>query len=188
MMKAVGQRDMSAQEVMHQLLSLKLFSSSYQVVTVSLNDSRKFDIKGNNLKVERSLLDDYAEQQSFAEIDPIILKLNFTQFASQYFVKDSSLKKPVIVRTFPTYSSSSQNRSYGLFCKYQLLRYKPWFSRQYNAWEDEEQNDATFIFTGINFYKQSKHKHFFKTGVVNLTQYQVTLKALCQMKTQNLKL
>jgi hypothetical protein len=29
MMKAVGQRDMSVQEVMHQLLSIKLFSSSF---------------------------------------------------------------------------------------------------------------------------------------------------------------
>ena len=39
------------------------------------------------------MLDDYADHQSFAEIDPTILKLNFIQFASQYFVKDSSLKK-----------------------------------------------------------------------------------------------
>ena len=30
MMKAIGQRDMSAQEVMHQILSLKLFSSSFR--------------------------------------------------------------------------------------------------------------------------------------------------------------
>ena len=50
MMKAVGQRDISVQEVMHQLLSLKLFCSSYQVVTASLNGSRKFDIKHNNLQ------------------------------------------------------------------------------------------------------------------------------------------
>ena len=41
MMKAIGQRDMSAQEVMHQILSLKLFSSSFQVVTTSLEGSRK---------------------------------------------------------------------------------------------------------------------------------------------------
>ena len=38
--------------------------------------------------------------------------------------------------------------------------------------------------TGINFYKPNKHKHLFQIGVVNITQYQVTLKALCQMKTQ----
>lgn len=41
MMKAVGQRDMSIQEVMHHILSIKLVSSSFQVITTSLGGSRK---------------------------------------------------------------------------------------------------------------------------------------------------
>ena len=32
MMRAIGQRDMGEQEVMHQILSLKLLSSSFQVI------------------------------------------------------------------------------------------------------------------------------------------------------------
>ena len=55
MMKAVGERDMSAQEVMHQFLSLKLYSSSYHVITTSLNGSRKFHVADNTLQVEPSL-------------------------------------------------------------------------------------------------------------------------------------
>lgn len=39
MMRAVGQRDMSVQEVMHQLLSIKLVSSSFQVISTSLHGS-----------------------------------------------------------------------------------------------------------------------------------------------------
>ena len=37
MMKAIGQRDMSIQEVMHQSLSIKLFSSSFEVISVSFD-------------------------------------------------------------------------------------------------------------------------------------------------------
>ena len=39
MMMAVGQRDMGIQEVMHQLLSIKLLSSSFQVISTSLDGS-----------------------------------------------------------------------------------------------------------------------------------------------------
>ena len=39
MMMAVGQRDMGIQEVMHQLLSIKLLSSSFQVISASLDGS-----------------------------------------------------------------------------------------------------------------------------------------------------
>jgi len=40
-MKSLGQRDFAAQETMHHLLSLKLVSSSFKVVTVILEGSRK---------------------------------------------------------------------------------------------------------------------------------------------------
>ena len=44
-MKSLGQRDYSAQEVMHHLLSLKLVSSSLKVIPVSLNGSRRVKLK-----------------------------------------------------------------------------------------------------------------------------------------------
>jgi hypothetical protein len=44
-MKTLGQRDFSAQETMHHLMSLKLVSSSFNVMPISLNSSRK--IKNN---------------------------------------------------------------------------------------------------------------------------------------------
>ena len=40
-MKTVGQRDFSAQETMHLLLSLKLYSTTFTVLPVSLNGSRR---------------------------------------------------------------------------------------------------------------------------------------------------
>lgn len=40
-MKTLGERDYAAQEIMHQLLSLKLHSSSFHVIPISLNGSRR---------------------------------------------------------------------------------------------------------------------------------------------------
>ena len=40
-MKSLGERDYTAQETMHHLLSLKLHSSSFKVIPVSLNGSRR---------------------------------------------------------------------------------------------------------------------------------------------------
>lgn len=41
-MKSLGERDFSAQETMHHLLSLKLVSSSFRAIPISLNGSRKY--------------------------------------------------------------------------------------------------------------------------------------------------
>ena len=162
MMKAIGERDMSAQEVMHQLLSLKVYSSSYHVITTSLNGSRKFHVADDTLQVGPSLLDNYAARASFVESNPGILHLNFVQFVSQYFVKDCSLKtrtKPVIVRTFPTYSVNPQSKYYGFYCKYQLLRYKPWINNYTSVWENKEEKDSTYIFHWNQFLQTEQAQY-----------------------------
>lgn len=40
-MKSLSQRDCSAQETMHHLMSLKLVSSSFNVIPISLDGSRR---------------------------------------------------------------------------------------------------------------------------------------------------
>ena len=58
-MKSLGQRDFSAQETMHHLMSLKLVSSSFNVIPISLDGSRR--IKTNTfdggITTNDSLLD-----------------------------------------------------------------------------------------------------------------------------------
>ena len=52
---------MSIQEVMHHILSIKLVSSSFQVITTSLDGSRKLKLTADgSLNTEPSLLDTYA--------------------------------------------------------------------------------------------------------------------------------
>jgi hypothetical protein len=76
------------------------------------------------------------------------MNLNFVQFATKYKVvnaKLTALPDNVIPRIFPTYSSNPKGPSFALYCKYQLLRYRPWKHTQDNAWGDQEPSDETFI-------------------------------------------
>lgn len=65
MMKSVGERDMGIQEVMHQILSLKLHSSSFNVITVSLENTRKCSIANDELIAEKSCLEVYGNRTSY---------------------------------------------------------------------------------------------------------------------------
>lgn len=89
-----------------------------------------------------SMLDIYAEREKFIKTFPDILECNFLQFTSTFVSKNSNLekrKRPVIVKTYPNFSSNPQNQHYGLFCKYQLLKYKPWQHAPDNAWDNFQQ-------------------------------------------------
>ena len=164
MMRAVGQRDMIIQEVMHQILSIKLVSSSFQVITASLDGSRKVSLSENNtLQTETSLLDLYAKRKMFETDHPGISNCNFVQFASNYFKTKLSIAKrtcPVVLKTFPTYSSNPKNPNYGLFCRYQLLRYKPWYNSVDDAWCNEEPSDSVYINQWHSFLQTTDAKLF----------------------------
>ena len=63
------------------------------------------------------------------------------------YLKGSKLHqrgKTVIVKTYPNYSSNPKNEDYGLFCKYQLLKYKPWQCTPDDAWDNLEQSEETY--------------------------------------------
>ena len=61
-MKSLGERDYTAQETMNHLLSLKLHSSSFNVIPVCLNGSRRVraDVEEGESCTDYSLLDVYA--------------------------------------------------------------------------------------------------------------------------------
>ena len=44
-------------------------------------------------------------------------------------------------RIFPTYSSNPKRSNFSLYCKYQLLRHKPWTITPNNAWNNLEPSD-----------------------------------------------
>ena len=150
-MKSLGERDYAAQETMHHLLSLKLHSSSFKVMPVSLNGSRRVrntaSIDEGESCTDYSLLDVYANRKQYDSSQNII-NMNFVQFATTYKVVNNELTKlpeNVIPRIFPTYSPNPKGSNFGLYCKYQLLRYKPWRATQNNAWGDQEPTDEVLI-------------------------------------------
>ena len=144
-MKTLGERDYAAQETMHHLLSVKLHSSSFEVISVSLN-GRVCDnasIEDGDSCTDNSLLDVYANRQQY-DSSHDIMNMNFVQFATKYKVVNNELTKlpeNVVPRIFPTYSSNPKGPNFGLYCKYQLLRYKPWRTMQNNAFGDQEPTD-----------------------------------------------
>ena len=70
-MKCLGERDYAAQETMHHLLSLKLHSSSFNVIPISLNGScevntnRYLSNNGDDNCTNNSLLDVYANRHKY---------------------------------------------------------------------------------------------------------------------------
>ncbi|XP_057296771.1 uncharacterized protein LOC130625684 [Hydractinia symbiolongicarpus] len=121
MMKCVGERDMGIQEVMHQILSLKLYRSSFNVITISLENSRKCSITNDEIITEKSCLEVYGDRGSYSTA---VQQLNLIDFFSKYDVKKDKLqlrKEPVIVRTIPNYSPNPQGVNYDKYCKFQLL-------------------------------------------------------------------
>ena len=81
------------------------------------------------------------------------------QFVSNFSVQKETIKKrkkPVIVRAFPSPPANPKGPQFGSFCKYQLLKYKPWRSRASDA-RKEDDND---MFCQIwNDFSQSELGH-----------------------------
>lgn len=114
MLRTVGQRDYSIQEVMHHLLSIKFVSATNEVITASLDGSRRFQLGANHqICTVPSIVDIYAERHNCLKVDPQLLEYNFCQFASKFIFKGSKLHqrgKTVIVKTYmyPNYTIQSK--------------------------------------------------------------------------------
>ena len=88
--------------------------------------------------LDPSVLDHYATRANWQENNPEILNLNLVQFASAYHVTKRKLKhrkQEVITRTFPIFSPNPSGKDYGNYCKYALVKYKPWPREVNTAWD-----------------------------------------------------
>ena len=140
MLKCIGERDYSAQETCHMLLSLPLYSCSFNFATVNLDGSKKIstDSDSGDLLVETSIIDAYASR------DSSLCSQNLYEFLTQYYLVKGKLCKrniPVIVRTFPTYSSNPQGDKYAQYCRIQLLKYQVWSNTTNHIWQSDPSND-----------------------------------------------
>ena len=116
-MKSLGQRDFSAQEIMHHLLSLKVVSSSFNVLPISLDGSRKVKTNSGNEDVATndSLLDVYAKRAMYADKIPKIMTFNFITFATKYKLVNNKLTaraENTVPRIFPVYSPNNNGAKF----------------------------------------------------------------------------
>ena len=144
-MKTIGQRDFSAQETMHLLLSLTLYSTTFTVLPVSLNDSRriKSNVADTSLPCTTdSLLDIYAKRGKFQHDFPDVHDLNFADFVAKFKIVKGKLvhqSQNIVPKTFPNYSPNPKGENYSFYCKYQLLKYnttEPNADIYIKAWHD----------------------------------------------------
>ena len=172
MIQVVGERDFGAQETAHILQSLPLYSCTFNFVTLSLDGGRK--IRTNTQSPQEksttpSILETYMNRIQNQESFPNIMSLNIVDFVSKYTISQNELvcrTHEVIVRTFPIYSSDPRGNNYGLYCKYQLLKYKPWQTNPQNAWDNQPECDASFI----SMYMQFLSTDYAKQHVATLAE------------------
>lgn len=93
LIRTFGDRDFSAQETMHLLLSLKLHSTSFRVLPVNLNGSRRVEVNvvDTELCTKNSLLDVYANRIKLKNVFADIMSVSLVDFATYYRVKKNSL-------------------------------------------------------------------------------------------------
>lgn len=121
-------------------LSLQLVTSSFNVIILSIEVSRKISKKNNDVEKEPSTLDYYASRSTFQGFNNNILQCNLLNFVATYsVVKNEIRKRPkeVITITFPNVYSDPKTVNYPLFCKYQLIKYKPWSDEINNARDNQ---------------------------------------------------
>lgn len=172
MLRAVGERDFCAQETAHMLSSLPLYSCTYSFVCISLEGSctvrthtsdRNAEQSAQQPATDPSILEWYANRLQYEINFSGITTLNLCTFAATYTIYRGELRarsKEVIVRTFPTFSPNPSSPTYGNYCKYQLIKYKPWSTAANTLWCDNEEVDETYIKTYHEFLlSQEVHKY-----------------------------
>ena len=161
MVRSVGERDFSAQETAHMLLSLPLTSCTFNFVSVSLTGSRKLteDEQSGELVLQQSMFDHYATRENLPGT-------NLYQFIAKYTVVKGKIAKrhiPVIVRTFPSYSSNPHSEHYSEYCKYQLIKYKPWHGDPTTLWTNSSPtlNEQVDTITAYRQFLLSDEAHLY---------------------------
>ena len=159
MIQVVGERDFGAQETAHILQSLPLYSCNFNFVTLSLDGGRQIRTDTQTPQdnsTNPSMLETYMNRMQYQDSFPDIMSLNVLRFASTYTLSQNELTpraNEVIVRNFPTYNPDPKGINYGLYCKYQLLKLKPWHTNPQNAWDNLPECDNTFIDTYRKFLR-----------------------------------
>ena len=155
MLKCVGNRDMGAQEIAHCILQLPMCRPGFEFAVLSLDGSRQIQLDDpNQAAFNKNIVDMYANRRQSAEAFTDvgdIRQMSLVAFAQVFDVKRQRLVKrahKAVVRSYPQLPSDPEDPNYGQYCKYMLIKFKPWEGAPCNAWggdEDGHPVDEVFI-------------------------------------------
>ena len=152
---------MGIQEVIHQILSLRLCNSSFETWSISLGNSRRCEMTANKIKLQKSHLGIYVKHESLFHGKELKLCNNIDFFAKYEIIGHKLIitSKPIIIRTV-LYK----------YCKYQLLKYKPWDTDPNSAWHYDNVSDFLFV---------TKWKDFLQSnlGIADVSNWQLQVDA-----------
>ncbi len=89
----------------------------------------------HELEVQHSTFDHYAARSNHLDI-------NLIDFASEFSVCNGERSNPVIIRAFPV---NPHGEHYFLYCKHQLVKYKPWHLNVSNLLDEADDCDESWI-------------------------------------------
>ena len=110
-----------------------------------MNGSRKVETQENR---SDSLLDKYANRSIYKKCFPEIM---YNTVKGELDTRSAI----VVPRIFPTYSPNPKGENYSMYCKYQLLKYKPWKNSLIDAWDNADPDQETYVDQWHNFLKTS---------------------------------
>ena len=140
---SAGNHDRSSHEVAHILQGLEFAVSNIpqsRFKNISLNNSPKINVYTK--PTQNSFLDHYAHRNSEnSQLHPEILEMSLNTLAPlyNYDAKENRWKKlngdeKKVITYFPGYGSNPKNKTYPQFCKFALIRFRPWKCYIEDAW------------------------------------------------------
>ena len=174
-MKSVGVRNKSQQEIMHSILQEDLYHTDFVYVNIHLD---KYDVRVINNN-SRSQQDSPAFYQNifdvYANRDEVHNHLSFLKFCQQFEAKKGELvkrTKRTVVITFPSLSSDSMSQFYHRYCKFFLIKHKPWNGNVNQAWGgpiiDPNEGDEDCILDDNNIIAKQRYISQFRDFQQNI--------------------
>ena len=129
LMKIMGERDWSKNEICHLATNDHNFESSFSVKKISMytDQTAEVDVSNDNATCDRKKEIDLYEERPVKEEN-----MSFDEWTLIYTckkqkkVKWTKKQKEKLIRRFmPRYPANRESKNYWLFCKYQLVRYMP---------------------------------------------------------------
>jgi hypothetical protein len=185
MIKSIGERDFSAQETAHMLLGLPLYSCTFSFATVAIDSIKTIEIQNNGTRTKishkMSIVEAYAKRLENLPNNEAISEMNLMQFSEHFYINNNTVrerKTPVIVRTYPNYSSNSKGKSYPLYCKCQLIKYKPWKEQFSDAWGNLPDSDDTYIMAYHDFIQSATASRYVQNTAKELEEVEQYLQTV----------